>query len=203
MSLAIEVVQVSRTAFLWQQYDASAKADLFSTALLLAGATYLIDPIPLAPTALAHALRGRTITGILVTNGNHVRTAAGFANDYGAPIFADPELLLVREWDDVQTSAIEHAEGLTIVQLSGAPLGEIAIHHSEGGGELVVGDALINFDPYGFTFLPDKYCQNPPQMRESLRSLLELQFERILFAHGLPIMSRGRERVEQLLQSIA
>ncbi|MDQ6808912.1 MAG: hypothetical protein M3Z64_05730 [Verrucomicrobiota bacterium] len=203
MSLAIEVVQVSRTAFLWQQYDASAKADLFSTALLLAGATYLIDPIALAPTALEHALRGRTITGILVTNSNHVRSAAKFAKEYGAPIFVDPELLLAPARHDLNTWPVEAAAGLTIIRLPGAPAGEIAIHHSEDGGELIIGDALINFDPYGFTFLPDKYCQDPLQMRESLRGLLELQFERILFAHGLPIMSRGRECVELLLESIA
>ena len=36
-------------------------------------------------------------------------------------------------------------------------------------------------------------------MRKSLRRLLDYRFERILFAHGMPILERGRSRLEQLL----
>ena len=36
-------------------------------------------------------------------------------------------------------------------------------------------------------------------MRQSLEKLLDYSFERILFAHGTPILSGGRARVEQLL----
>ena len=93
--------------------------------------------------------------------------------------------------------------GLEVVEIPGGPSGEIALHHGEAGGELIVGDSLIHFDPYGFTFLPDKYCTDARQMRRALRALLDLQFERILFAHGTPIISRGRERLGQLLASPA
>jgi hypothetical protein len=36
-------------------------------------------------------------------------------------------------------------------------------------------------------------------MRESLRKLLDYNAERILFAHGMPILSRARGRLRQLL----
>jgi len=49
--------------------------------------------------------------------------------------------------------------------------------------------------------LPRKYCINQKQMIRSLRKLLDLDFARIFFAHGNPIMIRARERLESLLNS--
>ena len=77
----------------------------------------------------------------------------------------------------------------------------MAIHSKVAGGVVVIGDALINFDPYGFTFLPDKYCTNSKLMRRSLAKLLDYCFERMLFAHGTPIQSNARQRLEALLKS--
>ena len=77
--------------------------------------------------------------------------------------------------------------------------GEIALYHSPNGGTLIVGDALINFEPYGFTFLPGKYCLDEKEMRRSLLKLLDRKAERILFAHGLPIVSNATARLRRLL----
>jgi hypothetical protein len=67
------------------------------------------------------------------------------------------------------------------------------------GGSIIVGDALIHFDPYGFTFLPAKYCTNHKEMRHSLRKLLHYRAERMFFAHGTPILSKAGERLKHLL----
>ena len=64
---------------------------------------------------------------------------------------------------------------------------------------MVVGDALINFEPYGFGLLPAKYCRDFKRMRQALTKLLDYSFERILFAHGTPILAGARERLEKLL----
>jgi glyoxylase-like metal-dependent hydrolase (beta-lactamase superfamily II) len=66
------------------------------------------------------------------------------------------------------------------------------------GGTVIVGDALINFEPYGFTFLPAKYCSNQKQMLRSLRRLLDYKAKRMLFAHGTPILSGTTERLQAL-----
>lgn len=203
MSVSIEVTQVSRTAFVWQHYEPKAKSDLFSTALLLATDTYLIDPIPLAPPALDQSLRGRSVSGVIVTNVNHVRDSLRCANSYSVPVFAHCEIAGGAELVGAKGITPAGEIGVGVVEIPGGPSGEIALHHGEDGGELIVGDALINFDPYGFTFLPNKYCRDAREMRRSLRLLLDLQFDRIFFAHGTPIMSGGRERLEQLLGSAA
>ena len=81
----------------------------------------------------------------------------------------------------------------------GAAPGEIALHYSDNGGTLIVGDALVNFEPYGFSFLPAKYCSNEKQMRRSMQKLLDYKTERILFAHGVPILAVASERLRALL----
>ena len=65
---------------------------------------------------------------------------------------------------------------------------------------MIMGDALINFEPYGFTFLPAKYCSNAKMMRRSLPKLLDYSFDRMLFAHGTPIVCGARQRLEELLR---
>ncbi|PYJ69352.1 MAG: hypothetical protein DME76_09285, partial [Verrucomicrobia bacterium] len=55
-----------------------------------------------------------------------------------------------------------------------------------------------NFEPYGFTFLPAKYCSNQKEMRRSLRKLLDYKAERLLFAHGTPIVSGAGEKLQGL-----
>ncbi len=100
-------------------------------------------------------------------------------------------------WKDGQ----QLAGSLSVITLDGGPDGEIALHSSDHGGTMIVGDALINFEPYGFTLLPAKYCTNSKQLHKSLHKLLAYSFERMFFAHGTPILARARARIEQLLDN--
>src|SRR6476620_4372555 len=201
MPIATDLVLVAPGIFLWQCYDSSVKADLYSTALETPAGTYLIDPIPLAPNALASLISRTAIAGIFVTNENHERGAAQFAEDFDIPIHIDATLAAATQLPRVipiQNNTLPAK--LSVIAIEAGPAGEIAIHYADEHGTMVVGDALINFDPYGFTFLPAKYCSNFKMMRRSLPKLLEHSFERILFAHGMPILSRARERLELLLK---
>jgi hypothetical protein len=201
MPIASEIELVSPGISIWRCYDRSVKADLFSTALKTASGTYLIDPIPLAPEALADLARPAKIAGIIVTNENHERAAAQFSERFAIPIYLSTALIGATGLSSatpVQDRGFLTA--LTVVEIEGAPVGEIAIHSAVDGGTMVVGDALINFEPYGFALLPAKYCSNFKGMRRSLAQLLDYSFDRMLFAHGLPILTRARERLEQLLK---
>ena len=88
---------------------------------------------------------------------------------------------------------------LEVIAIEGAVAGEIALYHPSNGGTLVVGDALINFEPPGLALLPRKYCQNERRMRRSLGELLTRQAERLFFAHGTPILSSASARLRDLL----
>ena len=195
-----EFARISPGYALWHTCDRKLKAELFSTALVAGNELTIIDPIAL-PSAHQTELEslGR-VARIVITNANHARDAARFAHCYSAPIFAPPELSA--ELPNSHGLQDAHAIGrLRVIRIEGAAEGEFALYHPDDAGTLIVGDALINFDPHGFTLLPRKYCTDQKQMIQSLRKLLDLDFARIFFAHGNPIMIRARERLESLLNS--
>jgi len=204
MPRAYEVDEVSPSIFVWQAYDIKVKADLFSSALETDAGTYVVDPIPLGPDNLLNLRAYRKMAGIFVTNANHARAAADFAKAFLVPVYAHEELRGCPDFP--QTTGVRDGEvfsqGLTAVAIEGGPAGETALHYDANGGTMVLGDALINFEPHGFGLLPAKYCRNAKLMRRSVEKLLDYPFERMLFAHGTPILSGARAHVERLLATM-
>jgi Metallo-beta-lactamase superfamily len=204
MPRAQEVDEVASGILVWQAYDSKVKVDLFSTALETQAGTYVVDPIALSSDGLLSLRAHRKVAGIFVTNANHGRAAAEFAKTFSIPIYVHDELR--GSPDFLQATRVQDGEvfsqGLTAVAIDGGPAGETALHHNDNGGTMVLGDALINFEPHGFGLLPAKYCLDAHLMRRSLGKLLDYAFDRILFAHGTPILSGARARVEQLLATI-
>ena len=195
-----EFACISASCALWHTYDPKIKAELFSTALAAVNGLIIIDPIALPPAHQIDLESLGRVARIVITNANHARNAATFALSYSVPIFAPPELSA--ELPHSHSLQVAHAIGrLRVIRIEGAAEGEFALYHPDDAGTLIVGDALINFDPHGFTLLPRKYCTNQKQMIQSLRKLLDLDFARIFFAHGNPIMIRAREQLESLLDS--
>jgi glyoxylase-like metal-dependent hydrolase (beta-lactamase superfamily II) len=186
---------------IWHGYDSAVKAGLYSTCLITPSGSYFIDPIPLRSEALGKLVGADRVAGIIVTNCNHHRESAEFAKQSSVPVFAHAETFShkppcvfrkVADGDEI-------CSGLRVIGIQGAAEGEIVLHYAPDGGTLIVGDALINFGSYGFTFLPRNYCTNEKQMRRSLQKVLDYQAERIFFAHGTPILSGASDRLKSLL----
>ena len=188
---------------IWHDYDPAVKAECYSTNLTTSEGMYLIDPIPLEKDALDELIGSDCVAGIIATNSNHYRASAQFAEQFAAPIFARCEAFPDKAAQQFRSVADgdEICNGLRVIGIEGAAAGEMILHHASKSGTLIVGDALINFEPYGFTFLPGKYCSNEKEMRRSLRKLLDYGAERILFGHGTPILSGASDRLRGLLDS--
>ena len=188
---------------IWHTYDPAVKAEVYSTCLATVAGIYLIDPIALQEQALDGLIGSSRVAGIVVTNSNHRRAAPQFAQRFPVPIFAHRETFPDDKPSRLTTIADgeQISEGLCVIAIEGAAPGEIVLHYADKGGTLLVGDAMINFEPPGFSFLPAKYCSNQKQMRRSLQKLLDYKAERILFAHGTPILSSATERLRALLES--
>lgn len=199
-SLHVDIHELDHRYVIWQTYDPTVKADLSSTAVNTDRGRYIIDPVSLPPNAV-QALVGTAITAIIVTNENHARATAEFSEKLSLPVFAhfraEPALAGISVTPITEgTSAVP---GLEVIELSGGARGEIALHDRTEGGTLVIGDALINFGSTGFGLLPAKYCEDQKRLRKSLHKLLQLEFGRMLFAHGAPILSNARARLAELL----
>ena len=204
MPRAQEVDEVAPGVLIWQAYDAKCKADLFSTALRTHTGTYIVDPISLTSDGLQSLRAQEKAVGIFVTNANHLRAAAEFAQTLSVPIFAHHELAGSPDFPPVTAvqDGEEFSPGLTAIALEGGSAGETALHYSDNAGTVIVGDALISFEPHGFGVLPDKYCLDARLLGRSLTKLRNYAFERMLFAHGTPLLSGARARVEHLLATI-
>ncbi|SRR5437773_465020 len=203
MRPASDFDRITSYVSVWHGYDLGVKAELYSTSLTAAEGMYLIDPILLEKQALDELIGSGGVAGIIVTNSNHHRASAPFADQFAAPIFARSETFedkTPRHFRRV-ADGDEICDGLRVIGIDGAAAGEIVLHYAPGGGTLIVGDALINFEPYGFTFLPGKYCSDENEMRRSLQKLLDYKTERILFAHSPPILSGASDRLRGLLDS--
>jgi hypothetical protein len=203
MAIAHELVQVAPTLFFWQNYDPAVKAELFSTALATPNGTLLVDPIPLHDSQFRLLSQYASIAGIIVTNANHHRAATSYSEQFSAPVFAHrasfPDKKPSR-FVEIESGA-KICDELDVIAIEGAVAGEIALYQPANGGTLIMGDALINFEPYGFTFLPRKYCTNEKDMRRSLRKLLNSRANRMFFAHGTPILVGAGTRLQQLLDT--
>jgi Metallo-beta-lactamase superfamily len=195
--------RIASNVSVWHDYDPGIKAELYSTSLSTSEGMYLIDPIPLEKKALDELIGSDRMAGIIATNSNHHRISAQFAEQFSAPIFARCEAFPDKTAQQFRSVADgdEICNGLRVIGIEGAAAGEMILHYASNSGTLIVGDALINFEPYGFTFLPAKYCSNEKEMRRSLQKLLDYEAERILFAHGTPILSGASDWLRCLLGS--
>jgi glyoxylase-like metal-dependent hydrolase (beta-lactamase superfamily II) len=185
----------------WQSYDSAVKADLFSSAIRTSAGIYIVDPIALPEADLRQVSEAAAVAGIIVTNANHPRASSTYSDRFSAPIFGAaqsfPDSKPARFAEAKKGAAI--GGELEVIEIEGAVAGEIALYHASNDGTLIVGDTLINFEPYGFSFLPRKYCLNEKQMRSSLHQLLARPAERMFFAHGVPILSGATARLRRLL----
>jgi Metallo-beta-lactamase superfamily len=200
MIAAQESQSIDASLAFWHAFDPKAKAELFSTACRTDRGILFIDPIPLAEAALQELLEGSSPAGIVVTNANHWRASCELAKKLSISIFAHADSGLTEECHvEPLVDGQILFDSIHIISIPGGALGEIALHLPDKKGSLIVGDALIHFEPYGFTFLPAKYCLDHKLMRRSLQKLLPFAAGRILFAHGTPILSAAGRRLHHLV----
>jgi len=159
---------------MWHAHDSAVKAELYSSCLTTVSRTYLVDPILLRREALDEMIGSGPVAGIVLTNSNHHRAAAQFAEQLSVAIVAHAHTFPNDQPSRLTTIADGHeiCDQLRVIAIEGAAPGEIVLHYAANGGTLILGDALINFEPHGFAFLPAKYCSDQTEMRCSLPKTL-------------------------------
>ncbi|HEV7867918.1 MAG TPA: hypothetical protein VGO90_09570 [Chthoniobacteraceae bacterium] len=196
--IASECQRVREDLYFWQAYEPAVKSDLSCCARRFGSRLIFIDPIPLKEQALNEVTVGAEPSVIILTNGNHARAAAELRNRFSIPIHAHSgavaELGLTVDW--LLGESAEASDLFDVVELPGGGPGEIALH---ADGVMHVGDALIHLESTGLAVLPAKYCSDVRLLRRSLGKLLRFDFEVLTFAHGLPLVSDARRRLESLL----
>jgi hypothetical protein len=138
---------------------------------------------------------------ILLSNRHHLRHSECFADAFGCPIRCHEAGLW--EFDDggprVEPFRFgdEVAPGITALEMGALTPEDTVFRLSAGPGALLFADGLTRDDDGALAFVADSLMGDDPEgvkrgLRESLRRLLDEDFDALLFAHGEPMPSGGR-----------
>ena len=158
----------------------------------------LIDPI--LPEDGLDAFEGRELPQqVVLTSGNHTRDADRFAEAFGCVIVTSHEgaerigdALAVETFSDGD----DVAPGIRAVHIGVLSPDEYALHLTVTEPAIAIADGVNHYaDTLGF-FSDDLLGDDPDAIKNGLKqrfqTLLERDFEHLLFAHGDPIVGNGK-----------
>jgi glyoxylase-like metal-dependent hydrolase (beta-lactamase superfamily II) len=168
-----------------------------------AGGNLCIDPVEPTENDFAE-LAGYGVARILLTNRNHSRAANKVSARTGARIAihaADaPHARSEGAELDDELHIGEKIGPLTVIGANGKSPGEVVLHWPERK-ILIVGDAVVGDPPGRCKLLPEKVVDDLPRLRESVRSLLALDFDILIPGDGEPILQSAKERLGELVNT--
>jgi hypothetical protein len=175
--------------------------------------SYYLEParVVLDPTVPREGLewfeRRGTPSQIVLTNRHHLRHAERYAEAFGCPIrCCEAGLHEFAGGPKVEGFAFgeELGPGITAHELGAICPDDTALHIQAGDGALAFADGLTRPRGGGLTFVPG-FLMGEDQgavragLRESLRRLLELDFDNLLFAHGEPMIGGGKTALREFV----
>jgi glyoxylase-like metal-dependent hydrolase (beta-lactamase superfamily II) len=200
--------------FTWGSTYVDRPWDLNGYAITLAGFTVLVDPPEPQEDEWSGFDTMKPITKIILTNRDHVRGAELFRTSCDAPLVAGADEVTqfapiaideeVREGDLI-------AGVLRVIHLPGKSPGEIGLyfdpaHHAvsrESGGIVLLGDAIIGNPPGALGLIPEPKLDDPSKLERSLHKLLNYDFDVLLLCDGRPVLSGGKRKVAEFLNTLA
>jgi glyoxylase-like metal-dependent hydrolase (beta-lactamase superfamily II) len=142
---------------------------------------------------------------IVLTNRHHYRQSDRFVEAFGCPVRCERSGLHEFEGGpDVEGFDFGDELGgrITALEMDAICSEDTVIHVTIAGAALAFADSLIRYgDSVGF--VPDDYMDDPETVKEKVRtrveSLLELEFDTLLFAHGDPLVRGGKQALRDFL----
>ena len=186
----------------WTTFHQNIRTEVSSHYVEPAG--LLVDPMLPEAGVDAFADRERP-RRVVLTSGNHTRDARSFADAYGIPIVTSREgAERIGGALEVEThgDGDELAPGVQAVRLDVLSPDEYALHITVTEPAISLCDGLHNYG--GLGFFGDEHLGDDPEqvkagLRQQFRTLLERDFDHLLFAHGDPIVGRGKRALEEFL----
>jgi glyoxylase-like metal-dependent hydrolase (beta-lactamase superfamily II) len=162
-----------------------------------------VDPVEPTENDLGE-LAGYGVARILLTNRNHSRAANKVRARTGArtAIHAADAAHARSEGAELDDELHigEKIGPLTVIGANGKSPGEMVLHWPERK-ILIVGDAVVGDPPGRCKLLSEKVVDDLPRLRESVRSLLALDFDVLLPGDGEPILQSAKERLRELVNT--
>ena len=190
--------------FTWSHFDEDRNIDFNSILWTRADGNVLIDPLPASDHDLRHLASLGPVSGILITNSDHIREAEEFSELTGAEIYGpaaerDGFPIQCDHWLD---DGDEPFSGLKTFALRGSKTpGELAFVLD--GTTLITGDLIRAHSAGSLMILPPDKLQDSALAHESVRRLAkQAHLEAILVGDGWPIFRNGSLRINELADSL-
>ncbi len=167
------------------------------------GGNICIDPVEPTEDDM-NAIVREGVAWIILTNRNHSRAANRVRTRTGARTVIHAE-----DADHARSQETELDDGLEVggtvgplevVDASGKSPGEVALLWPDRG-ILIVGDAIIGNPPGQCGLLPERVMDDPARLRNSLRKLLDLDFDILLVGDGESILRNAKARLNELVET--
>ncbi len=160
-----------------------------------------IDPVDPGPE-VADEIASAGVARILLSNRNHTRAANEVRARTAARTSIHPDDAVHArgqgaEIDD-ELNVGDAVGPLTVVGVPGKSPGEVAFHWPERR-ILLVGDAVIGNPPGRCGLLREAVMDDPARLRQSVRGLLDLDFDTLLMGDGTPIVGSAQAALRELV----
>ncbi|HEY3051265.1 MAG TPA: hypothetical protein VGJ40_06010 [Gaiellaceae bacterium] len=181
----------------WSVHD--DRIDFVSTAHAVSDGerVTLIDPLPLAPDALAELGQ---VEAICLTAGTHQRSAWRYRRELEAKVYAPELSRLIDEEPDVRYGDGDELPGdLRAVFTPGAGTTQHTFLLDRDGGIAFVPDLFAHVPGRGLKIVGEEYMPDPAEARRSIEKLLDLPFSILCLAHGSAFTDDPKAAIRSLL----
>jgi hypothetical protein len=164
------------------------------------GAVVLIDPLPIDEKLLRPL---GTLTAIVLTAGNHQRSAWRFRKLFHIPVWAPVDAHgLEDEPDNFYTSGDSLPAGLSALHTPGPAEVMYTLWLQQHPRGIVFISDLLTHEGLGRPeFVPGEYQDDPQRTRVSVQRVLDrLPVDTVCFAHGEPIVGAGKAALRLALE---
>lgn len=188
----------------WSEFNEDRNLDFHSLLWVREGGNVAVDPLPLSPHDSKHLKELGTLATIVITNSDHVRDAEALAKMTGARIVG-PEgersnfPIACDEWlKDGQ----EITSGLRVLALEGSKTpGELALVLEDS--TLITGDLIRSHVGGELCMLPTPKLADAEQAIASIRRVAQLALTTVLPGDGWPVFRDGKQRLNELMATLA
>jgi hypothetical protein len=200
MKPATRLTLVTPVVHRWSSFHPQWKIDFSSYAVVTSEGVYFVDPTRPGPTLRNQLAALGAPVGVFLTNANHERDADWFRKEFDIHVIAHEK---ARPDCDIKLDLLvldgeKLPGGPRVLHLPGGGAGESALVVGE---VVLVGDALVHPKGKDLAILPEQYCEDAKQLTQSLRRLLDLDFQTLAFAHGEPIIGQAKTELTALLKA--
>lgn len=197
---AHKTVEVVPGVFRWHIHDDRIDAGSDAYAVVdQDGSVVLIDPLPIDE---AHLRKLGTVSAIVLTAGNHQRSAWRFRKAFGVPVWAPENAYKLEEKpDNTYTNGESLPGGLIAYHTPGPAIVMYSLWMPHPRAVLFLSDLLSHEQQGRPRFVPNEYQDDPARTRLSVQRILDhLPLNTVCFAHGAPIVGAAESALRLALE---